>query len=526
MKRSTPDDYAPPNVTPSPKRTKKEVSDESSINDPLPSARRNIFDHLNAARPRHEPKERSTESSVFPSQGEDDDSIVCSTQEPTYTQDNSFDVDTSTSKRFGMLVDVHDAIASISVERSTFVLGRGKGCDLVLDNPLVSHIHCTLGFESDGTATLVAGKSCWVAYKDKWEEVLPNKMATLVSDQRFRLAPPGRVAGANSPKLEFRIYIAFQHHVSPCVRVGTNSFDHQYISLLRAIKHEGEEQNNKKGSNITLRRPFTFVVPLDDEEDRNLLPLTTLRNVYNGRGALLEAIWYLRGEDHIRFLQENKCTFWDKQCRKEDGWLGLNYGLLTNFPAGSSNGQQSSSVNQLEEKVLSRLCKSGEKSRNMVCTLIKPEEPTEQVACTSSIQFSVSMNENEEEALDLTVNQRSSDVILGLPHDVVVWSIILHLVRREVRIRTCGKRKLAAGNLIFSIAGGGAHVYCANSENSVELLSREPKEGTNPFLKIREEAKNKDDMLLFSLVNNFKAEDYKVCGYSDFHKAIRIKQVV
>jgi Thymidylate synthase len=83
--------------------------------------------------------------------------------------------------------------------------------------------------------------------------------------------------------------------------------------------------------------------------------------------------------------------------------------------------------------------------------------------------------------LDLTVNQRSPDVMLGLPHDVVAWTVILHLVRREVH-RLSG-RQLHAGKLHFNINAGGAHVYQLNADNFVELLRRRrPKPNVEPEL--------------------------------------------
>jgi thymidylate synthase len=313
-----------------------------------------------------------------------------------------------------------------------------------------------------------------------------------------------------------------------CLRPGSHSFDVQYLSLLKAIAMEGEIQTNKKGPNRTLRRSYTLTIDVSDvDHDRYLLPMTTLRSLYGGRQAVHEAIWYLRGEDNVKFLQKHGCRFWDKQC-DENGWLGLNYGLLTSFPQPG----KICPVNQLESEVLSRLC-NGKQSRNMICTLVKPGEPTEQVACTSSIQFSVSVNKAGKEALDLTVNQRSSDVIVGLPHDVVVWTILLHLVRREVLIRTKGKHNLAAGNLVFMIAAGGAHVYDLNVKEFEELRTREPILGSQPYLTIQGEdgnttclAEQVQHLGMFSLAKDYDPQLFRIISYTKFHRAIRVHQAV
>ena len=550
-----------PAVTPSPKRRKdgsEEEIDELELprneRDDQPSARRNILRRL------EEPEKHSfiesikaeneiwvQHANISSIQGEwllgqqeseeEYESISCErsereelpeTQEPMYTQDVQAGVDNNV-ERYALLEDAHaKGIPPIPVADRTFCIGRDpRKCQLITRDVRVGRMHCKLHFHGDGTCTLTAEKSCWIldSTDTEWKKVVPNQSVILVSEQHLRLIPPGKSNDANPAGIEYRLYITSRKIAA----FGSQSFDFQYLSLLRAIQAEGELQTNKKGSNRTLRRSFHFTIDLSDEQDRNILPITSLRNLYGGRAALIEAIWYLRGEDNVRFLQENKNHFWDKQC-KEDGWLGLNYGLLTNYPQGEGKG----SINQLEDIVLTRLCK-GEKSRNMTCSLLKPGESTEQVACTSSIQFSVSQNDRGDEALDLTVNQRSSDVIVGLPHDVVIWSIILHLVRREVRIRTIGKRKLAAGNLIFAIAGGGAHVYTTNMDAFETLLKREPEGGPQPYLQIGNgddgnndsgRTSREDNEPLETLVHQFDGKKFRIRDYQKFHPRIEVIQAV
>jgi thymidylate synthase len=153
----------------------------------------------------------------------------------------------------------------------------------------------------------------------------------------------------------------------------------------------------------------------------------------------------------------------------------------------------------------------------MVCALLKPGELTNQEACTASVQFSVS-TEKAIEVLDITVNQRSSDVMIGLPHDECCWSVILHLVRREV-YRRCG-RLLAAGKVFFVIAAGGAHVYDANKESFEKLRTRDPYLDVSPELFI------KTGRGIFEMAHNFEREMVQLNGYHPHHRAIKIEQVV
>ena len=97
--------------------------------------------------------------------------------------------------------------------------------------------------------------------------------------------------------------------------------------------------------------------------------------------------------------------------------------------------------------------------------------PTRQEACTASCQFKQGVVEG---TLDLQVNQRSSDVCVGLPYDIVIWSMLLHLVCREVRLRTAGNVQLSAGSLSFDIVS--AHIYLKNEDGAEEVLKRKIKQ--------------------------------------------------
>ena len=153
----------------------------------------------------------------------------------------------------------------------------------------------------------------------------------------------------------------------------------------------------------------------------------------------------------------------------------------------------------------------------MYCSLAKPGERTTQEACTSGLQFSVSV-EGGTEFLDLTIHQRSSDILLGLPHDVVVWSIIYHLVRREVDKRS--GRHLAAGKIDFIIVRGGAHFYLQNKDALETLLSREP------YLEVIPELSFNTDEGVFEIAQKFERKTLLVKGYTRHHKHIKIEQAV
>jgi thymidylate synthase len=143
----------------------------------------------------------------------------------------------------------------------------------------------------------------------------------------------------------------------------------------------------------------------------------------------------------------------------------------------------------------------------MACILLKPGEPTMQDACTKCVQFTINNDDSDLEVLDITVDQRSSDVILGLPHDACCWSIILHLVRREVYMLS--RRRLGAGKVTFMIAAGAAYVYDINQVEFQELRKREPK-----VLNELPELIIEKDKGMFEEAREFHESMLRVKGYS------------
>jgi thymidylate synthase len=419
----------------------------------------------------------------------------------------------------GVLEDPYDPSNKIELRTTVVTMGRLSTCDVTIPNLRVGRNHCSLTFATDSDGDTICFLSplsgcCWIRESDEQWSTPTTEKILIPHRGRFRLLQPGR--NGNAKGVEYTLSLTAKAPSEPA-NPGSHSFDVAYLKLLRQIQMEGVLKLNKKGNNYTLPKLFALNIDLSDKRGRNLLPLSSLRSLYGGRGALIEALWYLRGEDNVSFLQDNKCHFWDKQATAE-GWVGWNYGLLTNFPQEEGRG----AMNQLEERVIRQLCRPGSSSRNMVCSLDKPGEETVQGACTSSIQFSVSSEDDGCESLQLTVFQRSSDVLMGLPHDVVVWSIILHLVRREVWIRS--KRELNAGKLSFVIGQNAAHVYQLNEDAMQMILKREPKQNCQPFLVVDDA----DQRGIFDLAKDFKPESFRICSYTKdvFHPAITLLQAV
>ena len=363
-------------------------------------------------------------------------------------------------------------------------IGRGEGNNMVVDDRHASREHAELVEASGSARYAIRALNAPVYLCDT-----PESVSRVVEKDEKALLPNGQLVallltpgGRPVCQYEFR----------ELLREDAASFDAQYLDLLRALRTEGSTQKNKKGCNVQLPRSWKMRINLRGREGQMVLPITSLRWI-QPRHALIEALWYLRGEEHIDFLQRHDCNFWDEQAKPHPStggirktWVGMNYGLLGK---------------NLEQQVLVPLV-DGKDSRNMVTHLADPHVETVQQACTATVQF-ITRTPTQ---LDLVVNQRSSDVALGLPHDVVVWSAILHLVCREVRLRTAAgghdARCLYPGELTVHIAS--AHNYEQNAGAVEQLLARAPRDEVSPSLGIAAGAPG-----MFEIAN---AEPLVVCG--------------
>lgn len=484
-------------ITPDHPSTRRREAERTSGNEARPSAKRRLIH----------------QGQIVPVLEEQDEDLASTqpTQPADYTP--QYEEEETSLDTFDVCLKCEDGTYH-QLLGGTSLIGRSKKCYIQIKETVgaVSRQHAVLNTSTRNNRSIFSLRAIqplWYLVDNRWTELEVDESIELQHGTRFCVAPPHGIVCPEEAKF---IFLENFIPANPNA-VGSESFDHQYLRLLDLIEGTGKYQANRKGANWTLGRGFQFDINLRSNiPGEDLVPVTTLRKMYAGRKAIIEALWYIRGDADIKFLQDNHCNFWDAQAR-DDGFVGLNYGLLTCWPNDDGTRR-----NQLEDEVIRPLC-HGKSSRNMVCSLCKPDEETVQGACTSSVQFGVTGDEE----LSLTVTQRSSDVILGLPNDVIAWTVVLHLVRREVLRRS--QRNLKAGSLHFNISAGGAHVYAVNEDSMNELLQRKPIAGVQPSLSIISEEG------LFDLAKNYSAgcEQTRLLikGYGDkscFHPALKIFQ--
>lgn len=289
-----------------------------------------------------------------------------------------------------------------------------------------------------------------------------------------------------------------------------NIADKQYTDLLRTILEEGTVRSDRTGTGtIGL---FGAQLKFDVSER---IPLLTTKKV-NINNIIHETLWmFNKGSTDTKYLTDNGVKIWNEWAN-DQGQLGPIYGAQARSYSAWKNevlrneeGEIVSvkpsrySIDQIQN-IINNL-KTDPYSRRHVMTLWNPAtvpDATQSFAknidngnsalpvCHGAvIQFYV----ERDGELSLQVYIRSSDTMLGLPYNLINYTLLLYMIAQV----TGYKPK----NLIVTL--GDAHIYQNHIEAVKEQLSR-PISFESPTLLLNK------DVIDF---NSFAYEDFTLVGY-------------
>jgi len=204
-------------------------------------------------------------------------------------------------------------------------------------------------------------------------------------------------------------------------------------------------------------------------------PLLTTKKVYF-RSVILELLWYLRGEDHIEWLRDEKdCHIWDAWA-DEDGYVGPIYPVLwRRFPmAKSKDGDVYKPLGDKKEKDWQyeefdqvqnaiHMLKTNPNSRRIVVSAWHPGLLGEMGLPPCHLMYIFNVADGR---LNCHLTQRSGDIALGIPFNLACYSALTMAVAQEVG--------LEPGTFAHTIVD--AHIYENHMDGLKEQLTREPKE--------------------------------------------------
>lgn len=267
-----------------------------------------------------------------------------------------------------------------------------------------------------------------------------------------------------------------------------------YLDLVKNVLENGVRKENRTGTDTISNFAEFYKVDLSEG-----FPLLTTKKVFF-RSVILELLWYLRGEDHIRWLRdENDCHIWDAWA-DEDGHVGPIYPVLwRRFPylekesvnlEGSGGAVESETWIRKEFDQVQRaidMLKTNPNSRRIVVSTWHPGLLGEMALPPCHIMYIFNVSNGK---LNCHLTQRSGDIALGIPFNLACYSALTMAIAQEVG--------LEPGTFAHTIVD--AHIYVNHVDGLKEQLKREPRE--LPTLEI---AKKPVDELTF--------DDFKLHGY-------------
>ncbi|MBM3919474.1 MAG: thymidylate synthase [Sphingomonadales bacterium] len=220
----------------------------------------------------------------------------------------------------------------------------------------------------------------------------------------------------------------------------------QYHDLLKHIIDHGARKSDRTGTGTL--SIFGYQMRFTLEEG---FPLVTTKKLHL-KSIVHELLWFITGNTHIGYLQENGVSIWDEWA-DEQGNLGPVYGQQWrswSTPSGHS-------IDQLKE-VLRSLRESPDSRRHLVSAWNVSDIPQMALPpCHVLFQFYVA-----DGRLSCQLYQRSADVFLGVPFNIASYALLTHMMAQV--------SGLLPGEFIHTF--GDAHIYLNHMEQVELQLSR------------------------------------------------------
>lgn len=291
--------------------------------------------------------------------------------------------------------------------------------------------------------------------------------------------------------------------------------DTPYLNLVYDVLTDGVQKGDRTGTGTI----STFGKQMSFNLSGGTIPLLTTKKMHT-RSIIHEIIWYLQGSTNIKYLNDNNVTIWDEWA-DEHGELGPVYGYQwrkwPRYPTDENPTPEP--VDQIAD-VIYKL-RNNPNDRRIIFTAWNVAQ-LDQMAlppCHAFTQFysrelthqeRVSIYVNEVDttsqipaetldnagiplrALSCQLYQRSCDVGLGVPFNIVQYSIFTHMIA-QVTNHYAEK---------FVWTGGDVHVYNNHIDQLNIQLDRNPY--PSPTLKLDPSIREIDDFRF----EHFSIEDY------------------
>jgi thymidylate synthase len=282
-----------------------------------------------------------------------------------------------------------------------------------------------------------------------------------------------------------------------------SKIDIEYLALCKKILGHGKTYENRNRNINRLQIPsYTF-----RHEFADGFPALSTKKLH-WKGVVAELLWFLRGDNDIKFLNDNGINMWNKDAynwhKKEGGLLtfeefnsrgtgsvGQNYSVQwRNF---NGNTDQIANIIRLakDDIMSSRLKVSAWNASELNQTALPP--------CHTDFQIvGVPLDDNNF-GFELHWAQRSTDVFLGLPFDIATYAALAKIIEKQI-----GYKALAIEGSLKCV-----HFYANQYDALNRLVNRDVNKHANCWLSMPSTVNADIDEVFKSYsISDFKLIDY------------------
>ena len=326
-------------------------------------------------------------------------------------------------------------------------------------------------------------------------------------EKKCSLCKSSYFEGSNEPSGTFMKYVPLAMNV---IASDCNVEEVQYLKLCKRILLEGEKRDDRTGVGTY----SLFGQRLEFSLGGGVLPCLTSKKLAMS-AVIKELLWFISGSTNSKTLEDNGVKIWTGNTSREfldnrgltdlqEGDIGAGYGFQWRHFGAEYKGMQEcydgQGIDQLAEIV--NLIKNDPFSRRIILTAWNPAALSRMALppCHMMAQFYVSSKGE----LSCQMYQRSCDVFLGIPFNIMSYALLTHMIAQ-----VCGLR---ASKLTMCL--GDTHIYQNHLDQVLTQLKNIPY--AFPTVELSKSVKS---------IFDFSFEDIKINNYES-HKAIRAPMAV
>lgn len=285
----------------------------------------------------------------------------------------------------------------------------------------------------------------------------------------------------------------------------------QYQDLLRKTILDGKVKSNRTGINTV------GIIGAHMQFDLNKgFPIVTLKKTY-WKAAVSEMLAFLRGYDNAADFRALGCKVWDQNANENTQWLsnpnrkgeddlGRVYGVQARNWRPSDYYNEDKPARPIDQlRMVYEDLRNGIDNRREIVTHWNPGEMNKMALppCHLLYQFGI-----QDKELHLSMYQRSCDLALGVPFNIVGYSWLL-----AVMAQITGHKAGTFNHFLHDV-----HIYENHLAGAQTMLHRNPL--PLPNLHMNPKIQTLEDLETWVTVEDFELLNYKS------HEAIKLDMAV